>query len=109
MCATASARAIGPTSRPHARLTHPLAPSAPRAVFALELGATPISKATAKVRAAAKAFGPEQQAAADAWIGKLMAGELSNGVEASAALLEEEILLFGECVLSEEGTAESSM
>lgn len=57
------------------------------------------------MRKAAKKFGPEQQAAADAWINKLMAGELSNGVEASAALLEEEILLFGECVLSEEGTA----
>jgi len=96
---------LAPARVPTRRLTRPLAPSALRAVFALELGATPISKATAKVRAAAEKFGPEQQAAADAWIGKLMAGELSNGVEASAALLEEEILLFGECVLSEEGTA----
>jgi len=68
--------------------------------FEFKLGATPIENAAAKVRAAATSFGPEQKEAADAWIKKVAGGQQL----AASSLLEEQILLFGECVLSEGST-----
>merc|ERR1719197_1746725 len=68
--------------------------------FALKLGATPFQAAATKVKAAARKFGPEQEEAADAWIKNVVAGQEVGG----ASLLEEQIMLFGECALSESGT-----
>lgn len=64
----------------------------------LQFGATPLQTAATKLRNAASKFGPEQKAAADKWI-KAVANKGSP-----SALLEEQIALFGECVLSEDGT-----
>ena len=75
------------------------------AVFALQLGAAPIEAAASKVMKAAAGFGPEQEAAADAWIKKVLGGELVRGPVAMSSLLEEQIMLFGECLLSEDGTS----
>ena len=63
-------------------------------------GNTPIQAAATKLRSTAARFGGKQKEAADAWIKKV-----TSGAEASAAgLLEEQIVLFGECVLSEDGS-----
>lgn len=66
----------------------------------LQFGPTGVQSAATKLRSAAAKFGPEQKAAADAWIKKAAGGDTSN----ANALLEEQITLFGECVLSEDGT-----
>jgi len=63
-------------------------------------GTTPIQIAATKVRISASQFGLEQQAAADQWIKKVTRGKVADG----QSLLEEQIMLFGECVLSEGGT-----
>ena len=68
--------------------------------FKLIIGPTPIQEAATKLRTAATSFGPEQKAAADAWIKKLTSGQETNGL----GLLEEQVALFGECVLSEDST-----
>mmetsp|Transcript_41665 Transcript_41665/g.134403 ORF Transcript_41665/g.134403 Transcript_41665/m.134403 type:complete len:147 (+) Transcript_41665:272-712(+) len=65
--------------------------------FELILGPTAIQEAATKLRASAATFGPEQKEAANVWIKKLTSGEAASG----AGLLEEQITLFGECVLSE--------
>jgi hypothetical protein len=79
--------------------------SKPRApVFAFQLGAEPIQAAATKVMAAARQFGPEQEEAADTWVKKVLGGELVRSPEAMTALLEEQIMLYGECMLSEDGT-----
>ena len=39
---------------------------------------------------------------ADAWIKKVASGDITEG--SMNSLLEEQITLFGECVLSEDGT-----
>lgn len=71
-----------------------------KAGFVLNFGATPIQAAATKVRAAASKFGPEQKKAADAWIAKVAAGDIDDG----SGLLEQQVMLFGECLLSEDGT-----
>lgn len=68
--------------------------------FKLILGPTPIQEAATKLRTAATSFGPEQKAAADAWIKKITSGQETSGL----GLLEEQVMLFGECVLSEGST-----
>jgi len=68
--------------------------------FKFATGATPIQEAATKLRSTATLFGPEQRQAADAWIKKITSGEVSDGT----GLLEEQVALFGECVLSEDGT-----
>mmetsp|Transcript_73983 Transcript_73983/g.123556 ORF Transcript_73983/g.123556 Transcript_73983/m.123556 type:complete len:346 (+) Transcript_73983:25-1062(+) len=68
--------------------------------WAFMTGATPIQLAATKLRECATLFGPEQKAAADVWIKKITLGKVSSG----AGLLEEQVMLFGECVLSEGST-----
>ena len=68
--------------------------------FSFVTGQTPIQEAATKLRSAATLFGPEQKEAADAWIKKITSGQVSSG----AGLLEEQVVLFGECVLSEGST-----
>lgn len=68
--------------------------------FAFASGATPIQEAATKLRSAATLFGPEQKSAADVWIKKITSGAETSG----AGLLEEQVVLFGECVLSEGST-----
>jgi len=70
------------------------------ASLALQFGETPIQSAANKLRSAASKFGPEQKAAADAWIKKAAGGSPSDGSD----LLGEQITLFNECSLSEDGT-----
>lgn len=70
------------------------------ASLALQFGETPIQSAANKLRGAASKFGPEQKAAADAWIKKVGSGNTSDGL----SLLSEQITLFGECTLSNDGT-----
>lgn len=62
-------------------------------------GTTPIQAAATKLRTAATKFGPEQKAAADAWIKKAASGEATYAD--GNALLSGKVMLFGECVLSE--------
>ena len=64
------------------------------------MGQTPIQEAATKLRSTATLFGPEQKAAADAWIKKMTSGAVRDG----SGLLEEQVALFGECVLSEDST-----
>jgi len=66
-----------------------------------QFGTTAVQAAATKLRTAATKFGPEQKAVADAWIKKAASGDVSD---AGCTLLEEQITLFGECVLSEDGT-----
>merc|ERR1719272_110882 len=66
-----------------------------------QFGTTSVQAAATKLRSPATKFGPEQKAVADAWIKKAAAGDVSD---AGCTLLEEQITLFGECVLSEDGT-----
>jgi len=65
-----------------------------------DLTGTPIQEAATKLRKTATLFGPEQKEAADKWIKKIISGQVSSG----EALLEEQVTLFGECVLSEGST-----
>jgi len=69
--------------------------------FSVAIAPTDVQKAANKLRDAASKFGPEQKAVADAWIKKAASGDVSD---AGCTLLEEQITLFGECVLSEDGT-----
>ena len=55
-------------------------------------GATPIQEAASKLRSVATLFGPEQKAAANAWIKKVTTS--TTPMDASG-LLEEQIMLFG--------------
>jgi len=66
----------------------------------LQFGPTAVQSAATKLRKAAAKFGPEQKAVADAWIKKAAGGDTAD----TSGLLEEQITLFGECVLSEDGT-----
>jgi len=68
--------------------------------FNFATGATPIQEAATKLRGAATLFGPEQKSAADAWIKKITSGSVTS----VTGLLEEQVTLFGECVLSEGST-----
>ena len=68
--------------------------------FEFVMGQTPIQEAATKLRSTATLFGPEQKAAADAWIKKMTSGAVRDG----SGLLEEQVALFGECVLSEDST-----
>jgi len=65
-----------------------------------QFGATPIQAAATKLRETAALFGPEQKTAADVWIKKIIEGSENDG----KGLLEEQVMLFGECVLSDGGT-----
>uniref|UniRef100_A0A7S2HUX5 Uncharacterized protein n=1 Tax=Haptolina brevifila TaxID=156173 RepID=A0A7S2HUX5_9EUKA len=76
-------------------------PRSASAIFDAMFNADPVQKAVARVKKAAGAFGPEQKKAADVWIEKTMAREVTDG---GASLLNEQVLLFGECLLSEDGT-----
>jgi len=69
--------------------------------FDIALGATPIQEAATKLRSAATLFGPEQKTAADEWIKKVISGDTMSK---ATGLLEEQVALFGECVLSEDST-----
>mmetsp|Transcript_18113 Transcript_18113/g.36877 ORF Transcript_18113/g.36877 Transcript_18113/m.36877 type:complete len:265 (-) Transcript_18113:208-1002(-) len=69
--------------------------------LSLQFGPTAVQNAASKLRAAASKFGPDQKAVADAWIKKVASGDLSV---ARDELLEEQVTLFGECVLSEDGS-----
>ena len=69
--------------------------------LSLQFGPTAVQTAANKLRSAASKFGPEQKAVADAWIKKAAGGDVAD---AGCTLLEEQITLFGECVLSEDGT-----
>ena len=71
--------------------------------FQMLTGATPIQTAATKLRESAASFGTLQKDAADKWIKKLTSGEATVLADASG-LLEEQVALFGECVLSDEGT-----
>merc|ERR1712224_748698 len=51
-------------------------------------------------RSAASKFGPEQKKAADAWIKRVASGKEAD----VPSLLEAQISLFGECLLSEDGS-----
>jgi len=57
-------------------------------------------KAAAAVRTAAAKFGPAQQKQANAWVEQALKGMSTE------SLIEEELNLFGECALSEEGSKE---
>jgi len=76
-------------------------PSTPSAMFDAIFKGDPVQNAVNRVKKAAGAFGPEQKKAADEWIQKTMAREVTDG---GASLLNEQVLLFGECMLSEDGT-----
>ena len=78
-------------------------PSEPMAVLTAK---TPIQEAATAVRQAAMQFGPEQTDAANAWIKQVVLGVESKAVTAGfrESLLEQKITLFGECLLSEDGT-----
>ena len=76
-------------------------PTSISAQFDAMFNADPVQKAVARVKKAAAAFGPEQKKAADEWIQKTMSRQISDG---GASLLNEQVLLFGECMLSEDGT-----
>ena len=56
-------------------------------------------RAAARVRNAASKFGLEQKKGADAWVKRVLAGEVT-----SEGLLEQQVALFGECMLSEDGS-----
>jgi len=77
------------------------AKSTPSTIFDNLFKGDPSKKAIARVKKAAAAFGPEQKKAADDWIAKTMSREVTDG---GASLLNEQVLLFGECLLSEDGT-----
>ena len=62
--------------------------------------------AATKVRDAATRFGPSQKDAANAWIKQVTAGTTAEAVSPAYRddLLTQKITLFGECLLSEDGT-----
>jgi hypothetical protein len=62
-------------------------------------GAVSVQVAAARVRTAAAKFGPAQKEAGDAWVKK------ATGSTATSGLLEEQVMMFGECVLSEDGSS----
>lgn len=61
---------------------------------------SPAEEASQKVKSAAEAFGPEQKEAAEAWVSSVLAGKTDSW----DALFREQVLLFGECLLSEDGS-----
>jgi len=69
--------------------------------FNIAMGSTPTQEAATKLRNAATLFGPEQKAAADAWIKQVIDGDTMSK---ATGLLEQQVALFGECVLSEDST-----
>ena len=74
--------------------------------FAVLTAKTPIQEAATKVREAASKFGTEQKDAADAWIKMVVLGTDAKTVTPGfrESLLAQKITLFGECLLSEDGT-----
>lgn len=79
--------------------------SSPKA-FNIIKGKTPIQEAATKVREAAKRFGPAQKSAADEWIKMVTLGTEATAVTSGfrESLLAQKVTLFGECILSEDGT-----
>ena len=57
-------------------------------------------KAAAVVKTAASKFGPAQLKQANTWLERAQKGEMS-----SESLIEEQLVLFGECELSPEGAS----
>jgi len=75
--------------------------------FKLNLGPSELQVAATKVRDAATRFGPSQKEAANAWIKQVTTGMSTEGGVASEFredLLTQKITLFGECLLSEDGS-----
>jgi len=66
---------------------------------AKRLAQNKVNKAAMAVRAAAGRFGVAQKKMANEWLEKTLGGR-----ESAASLMEESLLLFGECELSEEGS-----
>jgi len=60
-----------------------------------EFGNAKLDRAAARVRAAAAKFGPDHRKMADVWMADVRANRKLN----PAALLEEQLALFGECLL----------
>lgn len=68
--------------------------------FSLSFGGNAKEKAAAKVRVAASKFGPIQKQVAADWTKKaLTLGETEDG----PSLMEQQIMLFGECAVTEDG------
>jgi len=59
-----------------------------------------LDRALLRVRSAAAKFGPEHQSVARAWTSRVR----SNGWANPAALLEDQVALFGECLVDEDGS-----
>ena len=78
----------------------------PKDPIAILTATTPLQEAATKVRAAAEAFGPEQKDAANEWIKMVILGTDASGVTPGfrESLLAQKITLFGECLLSEDGS-----
>jgi len=66
---------------------------------AKRLAKNKVNKAAMAVRAAAMRFGVPQKKMANEWLEKTLAGDQS-----SESLVEQSLMLFGECELSEEGS-----
>jgi len=64
-----------------------------------EFGNAKLDRAAARVRAAAAKFGPDHRKMADVWMADVRANRKLN----PAALLEEQLALFGECLLDYDG------
>lgn len=61
-----------------------------------------IDRACARVRTAAAKFGPEQENVAALWVAEMRRNESVNPL----ALLEQQVALFGECLLDDDGGPE---
>lgn len=59
-----------------------------------------MERAAARVRVAASKFGPLEKKAAEVWVAEVR----ENGGANPAALLEQQVSLFGECILEEDGS-----
>merc|ERR1719247_865674 len=74
--------------------------------FKLPGGPSELQAAATKVREAATRFGPSQKAAANDWIKMVTLGTEAGAVTSGfrESLLAQKITLFGECLLSEDGS-----
>lgn len=62
-------------------------------------GKSKLDRASARVRTAAAKFGPEQERIAALWVAEVR----KNGSMNPFALLEQQMALFGECILDDDG------
>lgn len=63
-------------------------------------GPSKVQKAATAVRSAAAKFGPAQQKQANDWLERALKGDMST-----ESLIEQQLILFGECELSPEGSS----